>query len=501
MKIPMDRSRIVCGVGMILMFLGCSEEQPAILGQEEVPVVPAVNVRDFGARGDDAADDTGAFNAAVEALPASGGRVLVPAGLYMLTASHTHPNRVIDISEKHNIAIVGDGMESTTLRMSPGVYSSATFLIYIKLSDGIVIQDLSLDSNRDEVVYRDEQSHGIEIVSSRDIKISGVRFENSGGDGIRLFGLTVADPWTEHVTIENSHFRDATRSGISMQRAVRNVTIRNNRFERISDQSISAEPSGNGSPTDILIEGNTVTHSYTTWAVALAGTKPRETMKRLTFRDNRIENGAAYFLWIEDLTIEGNTFLGDPYHSTLRLGDVRQARVVRNSIEGRAEQGPGVVQIVNHNDPFSAMVTIQDNEISVAESLTGIFVRDAVSDITISGNTIQGASGRSGIHFSNNAVTDTPRPLISIMSNDVKNFRSGIVLVTRGDVYEQVSIASNTINDEGPSVDTIGILFDRTGPYELFAEVESNVFGSGVETSILVRGSPAQSSVDMDAVP
>jgi polygalacturonase len=380
MRNPMERLRVACGLGTVLVLLGCSGEQPAILGQEEVPVVPTANVRDFGARGDDAVDDTEAFNAAIRALPVSGGRILVPGGLYMLTARHSHPNRVLDISEKHNIAIVGDGMELTTLRMSPAVYSSATFLVYIKMSDGIVIQDLSLDSNRDEVVYRDEQSHGIEIVSSRDIRISGVRFENSGGDGIRLFGLTVADPWTEHVTIENSHFRDATRNGISMQRAVRNVTIRNNRFERISDQSISSEPSGNGSPTDILIEGNTVTHSFTTWAIALAGTKPRETMKRLTFRNNLIENGAAYFLWIEDLSIEGNTFLGDPYHSTLRLGDVRQARVVRNSIEGRAEQGPGVVQVVNHNDPFSAMVTIQDNDISDAESLTGIFVRDAVSD-------------------------------------------------------------------------------------------------------------------------
>jgi hypothetical protein len=94
-----------------------------------------------------------------------------------------------------------------------------------------------------------------------------------------------------------------------------------------------------------------------------------------------------------------------------------------------------------------------------------------------------------------------PRPSISIVGNDVENFRSGIVLVTRGDEYEQVSIASNTINDEGPSEDTIGILFDRTGPYELFAEVESNVFGSGVETSILVRGGTAQSSADMDDVP
>lgn len=488
MRIPIDTSRIAGGVSAILMFLGCSAEQPAILGQEEVPTVPTINVRDFGARGDDQVDDTDAFDAAVRALPASGGRILVPSGVYMLTARHTHPNRVIDLTERRNIEIVGEGLETTILRMSPGVYSSATFMILIKLSSGIVIQDLTLDGNRDEVVYRDEQSHGIEIVSSSDVRISGVRFENSGGDGIRLFGLTIQDPWTEHVTIEESHFRDATRNGISMQRMVRNVTIRNNRFERISDQSISSEPSGNGSPTDIVIEGNVITHSYTTWAIALAGAKPLETMKRLTFRDNRIENGAAYFLWIEDLSIEDNTFLGDPYHSTLRLGDVRQVRVARNRIEGQAEQGPGVVQVVNHNDPFSAMVTIQDNQITVAESLTGIFVRDAVSDITISGNLIQGTRGRSGIHFSNNAVTDMPRPSISITDNQVENFRSGIVLVTRGDEYEQVSITSNEIDDEDESGNTVGILFDSTGPYELFAEVVSNVFGRGVETRILVRG-------------
>ncbi|MBM3496410.1 MAG: hypothetical protein FJX72_19130, partial [Armatimonadetes bacterium] len=54
----------------------------------QVPGSPgSVSVATFGAKGDDALDDTEAFRQAVAALPPGGGLVRVPAGSYVLTGT------------------------------------------------------------------------------------------------------------------------------------------------------------------------------------------------------------------------------------------------------------------------------------------------------------------------------------------------------------------------------------------------------------------------------
>src|SRR4249919_2288766 len=49
----------------------------------------ALDVRDFGAKGDGTRDDTAAINAAIQALPAEGGTVFVPAGRYLIDAGRS----------------------------------------------------------------------------------------------------------------------------------------------------------------------------------------------------------------------------------------------------------------------------------------------------------------------------------------------------------------------------------------------------------------------------
>src|SRR5579884_1881578 len=46
---------------------------------------PVYDVKAYGAKGDGATDDTAAFRAALAAVPAAGGRVVVPAGQYVLS--------------------------------------------------------------------------------------------------------------------------------------------------------------------------------------------------------------------------------------------------------------------------------------------------------------------------------------------------------------------------------------------------------------------------------
>jgi hypothetical protein len=477
-------------VAVLLLLGGCSQNGAANLVQVEEPVVPnepLANVRDFGAKGDGQTDDSAAFDAAVKALPLTGGTVLVPAGTYMLRAIHTNPLHVIDLSNTRNVTIAGQGSEATILRMAPTSYHSAIHIILIQRSSGITLKDLTLDGNRQHILYADEHSHGIQIESSADVRIEGVHFQNSGGDGVRLFGSAAVGSWAERIWVENSFFQDNARNGISIQRAARNVVIRGNTFERISDQTISAEPTGNGAPTDILVEGNVIRHASKNMAVALAGIGPHAVLKRLTFRNNRLENAAAHFLWTDSLVVEGNVILGDAYHSPMRLEDVSEATVFDNDLRGEAQEGIGTLQILNDDGDLPSRITLRDNRIEIGPGLSGIYVRDPWKDITISGNEVQGSGGGIGISFDNILVNGTRRAGISVVNNNVENFKTGIAFISRGDPYSNVEIRSNSIgHDQGSTYETIGILFMGTGPYQTFAQLLSNIMGSEIRTHVRV---------------
>ena len=486
---------VKASVAILLVLGGCSDNGAGNLAQPDQPLIPSppgsvtIDVRDFGAKGDGKADDSAAFDAALRALPATGGKILVPAGTYMLRAIHTNPLHVLDISSKQNLTISGQGSEATILRMAPAAYHSAIHIILVRHSSGITFENFTLDANGGDILYQDEHSHGIQIESSVDVRIVGVHFKDSGGDGVRLLGAAAEGSWTERVWIENSHFQDSFRNGISIQRAVRDVVIRGNSFERISDQSISAEPTGNSAPTDILVEDNVIHHANSNSAVALAGIGPHDVLKRLTFRNNRLENAAAYFLWADSLMVEGNMIQGDAYHSPLRMEDVSEATVIDNDINGKAQEGIGTVQIINDDGDFPSGIILQDNRIAVEAGLSGIYVRDPWKDITISGNDIQGAGGGVGISFDNILVNGTRRTGIVLVDNNVENFKTGIALISRGDPYSSVEIRSNSIGyDQADSDNTVGLLFVGTGPYEAFAQLLFNSIGSGIQTRIRVTG-------------
>jgi polygalacturonase len=440
--------------------------------------------------GDGITDDSAAFHSAIKALPATGGTVVVPSGTYSMRALHSGPYRTIDLSGKNNITITGDGMDNTVLRMAPASFGSAVFMVMIYQSSNITIKNITFDMNVGEAHYDDEQSHVIRIVTSTDIRIDGVRVRNSPGDGIYLMGLHDSGaPWAERIWIENSHFSRTWRNGITIQRGVRYLQIRGNTFEQHSQQAISSEPSGHGSPTDVLIEDNLIRHWQATssWTIALGGVRSSDTLKRVTFRNNRIENGAAFFISTEELAFEGNTIIGHATHSALRLQHVSGVLVSDNEITGVSQEDPGVVQVLNKDLLLSRNVVIRNNRINVASGLTAIHVRDASGGITLQENQITGSGGGTGILFQSMASANVIRSGFFVTDNDIRDFSVGVAFFDRGDNYSNVEVRLNTIDDQTPVTGIIGLLFDGTGPYSAFARVDSNIFGPGVTRAIVVR--------------
>jgi hypothetical protein len=389
--------------------------------------------------------------------------------------------------------VYGDGQNSTSLRLPGAAYQGDTNIIYMLESSNITIRDLALDGNRMNASFTDEQNHCSEVwQGSTDILFERVLFHNCRGDGIRLLGPTGSTgPWTERVTIRNSRFEDNGRSGVSVQRGVRYLKVLDNTFNRINDQSIDMEPTGSIgglAPTDILIEDNVIRHTTPQWAVTVGGIKTTDLSERVTFRNNQVLNGAVSFGKITDLIVEGNTISGGPYHGALRIArNVNNAVILNNVISGGGGN-QGLVQIISYNGAYPSHVTVRGNRITATAGQSGLYIRDALGHIEVTDNEVTGMGTGIGIGISSIATLGLVRTEFSVVGNSVRNFANGVRLGTRGDRFARVSVQSNSINyNQSPSTPTIGILFDNTGPYEAFASVTANTFGTGIINTVVVR--------------
>ncbi|HEX2613999.1 MAG TPA: glycosyl hydrolase family 28-related protein [Nitrososphaera sp.] len=98
------------------------------------------NVKQYGAVGDGVSDDTSEIQAAINALPSSGGTVFFPAGTYLISSSLTVPN-----TPYQGVNFIGTGWGSI-IKMASGVN---TYIIkYAHTSQGMagpVVRDLKLD--------------------------------------------------------------------------------------------------------------------------------------------------------------------------------------------------------------------------------------------------------------------------------------------------------------------------------------------------------------------
>ena len=479
----------------VLILCVCACNSDPVATPVDPVIEPAgiqVNVRNYGAKGDGITDDTAAFNAALKATGIGVRTLFVPAGTYILRPTGGSPRGGLELFTQADLTVKGEGSTKTTLRMAPAAYSGDTHLLLVEKSSRITISGLALDGNRLNASFSDEQNHCSEISRSKDVRFEAVLFRNCRGDGIRLIApLTDADPWTERITVSGSRFEDNGRSGIAVQRGVRFLNILNNTFDRISDQSIDVEPTGSRPPTDILIEGNVIRHSSYTWAVAIGGINSTEVSHRLTFRNNRVENGAVTFGKADSVLIEGNTIIGDPRHSALRLArNITNLRVIDNDITGAGGE-EGLVTVISYNGAYPSRVTIDGNRISATGGQTGIYFRDALLGVNVLRNQISGSGKATGISVSNIADLNRLRNSFALNDNTIRDFVIGVRFNTSNDAFKNVKVWRNSI-DNGlvqafAPTGTIGLLFEGTGPYEAFASIAPNTYGPGIARTVVVR--------------
>ena len=146
-----------------------------------------VSVKDFGATGDGSTDDTSAIAAAVASLPATGGSVVFPAGVFIGTMS----------IRRSNISIVGAGSSATILRQPAGALSTGGVIEVGDTASGnsataydkFCISGMTLDGNRTAATAptNDLRGHGLAFTKITNYSISDLRAINCYNAGVGLF--------------------------------------------------------------------------------------------------------------------------------------------------------------------------------------------------------------------------------------------------------------------------------------------------------------------------
>lgn len=170
-----------------------------------------VNVRNFGAMGNGVTDDTAAFQAAINALPASGGVVVVPTGTYMIDATKS-----INMRSNTRLSMWGGAV----LQAIP---NNASFAAVVKAWNVSNVEILGgkIEGERNQHLGTNGMGYGISVQEASHVYVHDITLADNWGDGILVgttFGWRAFTP-SSYVTMVRVHSSNNRRQGMSITAA------------------------------------------------------------------------------------------------------------------------------------------------------------------------------------------------------------------------------------------------------------------------------------------
>ncbi|QGW65907.1 hypothetical protein GOY17_13910 [Lysobacter soli] len=181
-----------------------------------------LSVKNYGAAGDGVRDDTASFQAAINALPATGGTVQVPAGTYLID-----PTVNVRLRSSMHLQLDPDAI----LKAKPNAAERAYVLMVMQVND-VEISGGRIIGDRDaHLGTTGEWGHGIMIRGSNRVTVRDIHVSNGWGDGISIGGAaqpTGVVPCVD-VAISNIVCTNNRRQGLTIG-CSRNVKVYDSEF-------------------------------------------------------------------------------------------------------------------------------------------------------------------------------------------------------------------------------------------------------------------------------
>ncbi|WP_219835804.1 nitrous oxide reductase family maturation protein NosD [Paenibacillus sp. R14(2021)] len=405
------------------MFGTSAEESSALAPVPTEPMaraIPAaevadwINVKNYGAEGDNKKDDTNAIKAAIQAASKRKGAVYFPEGTYVVT-------QTLKISSP--LSLIGAGMNASIIRMKAvnvdGILVTETsdvFISQLQVRDvkntkggentGIHLRDaknavvehcriynsddsgIRVGYGRNSVskgckllycdVEKTNRGSGIEVIRAADTLVQGCSVRDSFQHGIRLCGAsgpvvvanrTYASKFSEisiqgfganevvthpvtNFMVNNNYCRgDGKNSGLTVFNSAENGTVSDNVFDNNLIGLKIYDSNGYGN-RDIVFLGNTVTNNGT-------GVYIRGSERRLAFRQNTISD----FQKSPDSTQYAYAFQIEGYGKTLDLTIENNDITNKLDANGRFQVAIGMTKLAD-----KARVFFRNNTMRLSRS-------------------------------------------------------------------------------------------------------------------------------------
>jgi parallel beta-helix repeat protein len=322
-----------------------------------------INVKDYGATGNGSADDTAAIQAAINAIPSTGGAVFVPPGTYNINAT----GLTIIYS---NTALIGAGASSTLFANVTG--SATTNIITVTSLNNVEISSLALNGNKSARTTSgiETQQNGIYLTGCSKCRICDVYSHDNPATGICFDSTT-------YTIIEGNECYSNGRNGIYLNFSNSNYNI---------------------------IKGNVCQGSRDYHGIACSNGQNN------TFVGNVCYNNAGAGIDLDGTssynTIEGNTLVGNAqqglFLDTVVGFSATYCSVVGNIIQNNKQEGIRMI-----DSQFNTLVSnaVTNNSQQTANAYDGIRIET-------------GTTGASNNLIANNKISINHKNGIELISSD-----------------------------------------------------------------------------------
>lgn len=339
---------------------------------------PSVSVQSHGALGNGIANDTAAFQ---RALDSGATTVLIPDGTYMIDATvglNVKSNQTIQLSTNTILKAIPNAARVYTLLRLGNVSN-------VEINGGQIVGDRAV-----HLGTAGEHGMGIAVgAGANDIRIRNIKVSDFWGDGIYVGGSNTRP--ARNVLFENVTCENNRRQGLSITSA-EYVTVRNSVFRNTRgtapQSGLDIEPNSGAHVSHVLIDNN-------------------------QFLDNAgygILVAAQAGLYVDDVLMKDNTFSGN----NIRVGVSNTATATNIRLEIR----PGQTTL----DPYEFNGCFGLSQIKIPDSVTSIStnafyncywlttVNIPASVASIGSNAFNNCMRLNAAYFYGNAPTVGPNP-------------------------------------------------------------------------------------------